>query len=122
MEAMAMQVPVISTSISGIPELVQHEHTGLLTPPENVEALAQAICRLLVDEKLRRELASAGRRHVELFHNLETNAEWLLQNISRRVSAHDDDEADTIEAAPLAARVSKWTGKIFSGDMQLMFA
>lgn len=122
MEAMAMEVPVISTNISGIPELVQHEQTGLLTPPENVEALAQAICRLLVDEKLRCELASAGRRHVELFHNIETNADWLLQNIARRIATYDDDETDSGEAIPLRARVSKWTSRIFSDDMQLMLA
>ncbi len=122
MEAMAMQVPVISTRLSGIPELVQHELTGLLTPPENIEALTQAICRLLVDEKLRHELASQGRHHVELFHNLEINTGWLLQNITRRVSTNDDDETDPVEEVPLTARVSKWTGKIFSGDMQLMFA
>lgn len=122
MEAMAMEVPVISTDISGIPELVQHEHTGLLTPTENVEALTQAICRLLVDEKLRRELATAGRRHVELFHNIETNAERLLQSIARRVSTRDEEETDLTEETPLLSRVSKWTNKMLSGNTQLLFA
>lgn len=122
MEAMAMQVPVISTSISGIPELVQHEQTGLLVPPGNEEALTQAICRLLVDEKLRRDLANAGRRHVELFHNLEINTNRLLQSITRRALSHDDDERDPLEETPLVAGLTRWKEKIFAKNTQLMFA
>lgn len=122
MEAMAMQVPVISTEVSGIPELVQHEQTGLLTPPEDVEALAQAICRLIVDEKLRQELAAAGRRHIELHHDLETNTGLLLQNILRRVSSHENDDTDLLYEASLVKRISRWKTKFFAGNLQVLFA
>ncbi len=122
MEAMAMQVPVISTRVSGIPELVQHEQTGLLVPPAEVEALTQAICRLIVDEKLRQDLAREGRRHIELHHNLETNAEQLLRNISRRAAARQDHEHDELNEEPITARVSRWTARFFAGNLQILFA
>ncbi|MEK7728863.1 MAG: glycosyltransferase [candidate division KSB1 bacterium] len=122
MEAMAMQVPVISTRVSGIPELVQHEQTGLLVAPAAVEELTQAICRLIVDEKLQQELAREGRRHIELHHDLETNTEQLLRNILRRVSPRDDDEDEVLHEEPIVARVSRWTAKFFAGNLQIMFA
>lgn len=122
MEAMAMQVPVISTRVSGIPELVQHERTGLLVAPAEIEELTQAICRLIVDEKLRHELARQGRRHIELHHNLETNTEQLLRNITRRVNAQGNDEHDTLEPEPLSTRVARWKTKFFAGHLQIMFA
>lgn len=121
MEAMAMQVPVISTNVSGIPELVRHEQTGLLTPPEDAEALTHAICRLIVDEKLRQELAASGRRHIELHHDLATNAGLLLQNILRRSSSRDD-HTDSRYDATIANRISRWKSNRFAGNMQASFA
>ncbi len=57
MEAMAMGVPVISTPVSGIPELVRHEETGLLVTERNASELASAIERLAADEELRHRVA-----------------------------------------------------------------
>jgi colanic acid/amylovoran biosynthesis glycosyltransferase len=64
-EAMAMELPVVSTDISGIPELVLHEETGILIPQNDVEALTAAMLRLLKDERLRRHFGQAGRRRVK---------------------------------------------------------
>jgi len=126
MEAMAMQVPVISTNVSGIPELVQHEQTGLLAPPADHKALAQAICRLIVDEKLRRELAAEGRRHIEIYHDLAANTEKLLQSILRQASGNDagrnSRETDSLDSASLSGRVSAWRRKVFTGTLTLQFA
>jgi glycosyltransferase involved in cell wall biosynthesis len=126
MEAMAMKLPVISTSVSGIPELVQHQQTGLLVPPANPEALAQSICRLLVDEKLRQELASDGRRHIEIYHDVEANTQKLLQNIRRQISSNvkrrDDDDSDLFCNAALADWLPKLRSKIFADEAQLQFA
>ena len=63
-EAMAMSVPVVSTDISGIPELISDNVNGLLVPEKNVGAMADAIERLLADTALRRQLAEAGRERV----------------------------------------------------------
>lgn len=60
MEAMATCRAVAAFAIGGVPELVEHEVNGLLAPPANVDALADAIVRLLDDTALRERLAAAG--------------------------------------------------------------
>ncbi|MDO8989269.1 MAG: glycosyltransferase family 4 protein [Sideroxyarcus sp.] len=62
MEAMATRKAVVGFAIGGIPEIVEHEKTGLLVDPEKIEALSGAINRLLEDELLRVSLAEAGYR------------------------------------------------------------
>ncbi len=64
MEAMAMERPVVSTAIMGIPELIAHGENGLLAPPGDVAALTQLLASLLHDPALRRRLGEAGRRTV----------------------------------------------------------
>jgi glycosyltransferase involved in cell wall biosynthesis len=61
-EAMAMQLPVISTNISAIPELVKDQVNGLLTPPEDDAALVTAMAQLLDEPALREELGRNGRQ------------------------------------------------------------
>lgn len=63
-EAMAMQVPVISTDISGIPELIDNQINGLLVPEKNAAAMADAIEKLLLEPGLRQQLSEAGRERV----------------------------------------------------------
>jgi glycosyltransferase involved in cell wall biosynthesis len=76
-EAMRMGVPVISTSISGIPELVRDGETGLLVPPRDAAALAKAIERLLDDADLRRRLIANAAARVTTEFDLDRNAERL---------------------------------------------
>jgi glycosyltransferase involved in cell wall biosynthesis len=63
-EAMAAGLPVVSTAVSGIPELVRDGENGLLVPPEDPAALASALLTLAVDVPLRQRLAVAGRSTV----------------------------------------------------------
>lgn len=65
MEAMASGCPVISTRVSGIPELIEHDQDGLLVEQRNPAALADAVQRLLEDEPLRQRLAVRARRRIE---------------------------------------------------------
>jgi glycosyltransferase involved in cell wall biosynthesis len=65
LEAMAMRVPVISTPVSGIPELVEHGRNGLLVPANDPVALAGAIRNLIDDPAYGQRLAHAGRRTVQ---------------------------------------------------------
>jgi glycosyltransferase involved in cell wall biosynthesis len=60
-EAMAMELPVISTGISGIPELIEHRGNGLLVPQKDAAALAEAIGELLDNPDLRHKLGRAAR-------------------------------------------------------------
>ncbi|HPF36174.1 MAG TPA: glycosyltransferase [Candidatus Krumholzibacteria bacterium] len=65
LEAMALGLPVVSTPVDGIPELVLHGETGLLVPPQDPAALAAALAALLDDPSRRRVLGEAGRRRAE---------------------------------------------------------
>lgn len=66
-EALACKGAVIGTNSGGTPEIIQNEVTGILVPPRDPSALAQAIIKLSADEALRKRLASEGRRIVEEF-------------------------------------------------------
>jgi glycosyltransferase involved in cell wall biosynthesis len=63
-ESLYMGVPIVSTTVSGIPELITSEVNGLLVPPNDSVALAAALGRLLDDPTLRDRLATAGRQTV----------------------------------------------------------
>jgi glycosyltransferase involved in cell wall biosynthesis len=61
LEAMAVGCPVVASAAGGLLDLVQHERTGLLVPPADPTALADAISRLLADPGLRTRLGRTGR-------------------------------------------------------------
>ena len=65
LEALALGTPCVSTWVTGVPEAVRHDETGLLVPPGDALALAAALERLLGDSNLRDRFASAGRALVE---------------------------------------------------------
>jgi glycosyltransferase involved in cell wall biosynthesis len=67
LDAMAAGVPVVATAAGGIPEMIEHERTGLLVPPGDPVALARAIERVLDDPALARRLADAARVRVRDF-------------------------------------------------------
>src|SRR5262245_15977073 len=64
-EALAVETPVIGTALEGIPELISDGETGLLVPPRNPEALAQAMLRMIENPVRARAMARAGRKRVE---------------------------------------------------------
>jgi len=82
MEALACGVPVVATAISGIPELVEHERTGLLVPPRDADALARALRRLHDDEALGRKLGVAGREKVLREFDARVNSARLAHEIA----------------------------------------
>lgn len=100
MEALAMEVPAVSTSISGIGELVQDEETGLLVPERDPIALANAITRLQKNPELGRRLGHSGRRKVLMEFNLHKNAQTLAKLFGAEMSAI------TMQAAP--SRLTEW--------------
>ena len=91
LEAMASGVPVVASAVGGIPELVLDGETGLLVEPEDSQALAGAIARMLDDGELRRGLGSTGhkrarelfdperwrREHVDLYHRIMSEREAI---------------------------------------------
>jgi glycosyltransferase involved in cell wall biosynthesis len=65
LEGMAMAKPIIATRIDGIKEQIVDGESGILIPPRDPDALAEAIVRLSIDKELARTLGSEGRRRVE---------------------------------------------------------
>lgn len=82
MEAMAEEVPVVSTRIAGTSELVVEGESGLLVRPADPVALADAIGTLLGDAEMRRRFGAAGRATVGASFNSRTEALRLLELMS----------------------------------------
>jgi len=85
MEAMAMEIPCVATWITGIPELIRSGVDGVLVPPSDASALAEAIASLMDDPGLRCRIAKAGRQRVLDKFNLETNVRLLADIFERRI-------------------------------------
>lgn len=86
LEAMACGAPVVASRVGGIPSLVRSGETGLLVPPDNPKALADAICRIIKDRKFASNLAANAKRLVQQYSidstvgALEEFYQELLQN------------------------------------------
>jgi glycosyltransferase involved in cell wall biosynthesis len=87
LDAMALRKPVVATRAGGIPEAVQDGITGLLVPPRDPEALAEAVLHLLRHPEQGRALGEAGRKRVEQHFTAERMAaqtlhvyQWLLRD------------------------------------------
>jgi glycosyltransferase involved in cell wall biosynthesis len=78
-EAGAVGLPLVSTDVGAIGEIVRHEQTGLLVPVGDVTALAGALGRLAADGALRRRLGDEARRTVQSDFNAATNARRLVE-------------------------------------------
>ena len=77
-EAMGSGIPVVSTPVSGIPELIESEHEGLLVTPGNPTLLADALDRLLTQPELSERLARAARAKIEVHFSIDRSSAQLL--------------------------------------------
>jgi glycosyltransferase involved in cell wall biosynthesis len=77
MEAMATGLPVVSTRIGGIPEMVVDNETGFLVRPEYAVALAEAIERVTNDRSLGQKLGQAGCERAQKLFSIEKNVKEL---------------------------------------------
>jgi glycosyltransferase involved in cell wall biosynthesis len=85
-EAQAMGVPVIGTRVGGVPDTMIEGETGLLVPPHDPPALAEAIVTLATDPAKRRAMGEAGRRRVLSEYTVQKMAE-RMQAVYERVLA-----------------------------------
>lgn len=81
MEGLGSGIPAIGSDLSGIPELIRPFETGLLTPPGDVDAIADALLLLATDEELRRHCATSGSELVQQQFHVGKNTRALLQLI-----------------------------------------
>ncbi|MEX2215046.1 MAG: glycosyltransferase family 4 protein [Phycisphaeraceae bacterium] len=79
LEAMAAGLPVIGSRIGGIPEMIVHEETGLLTPAKAPVTLAEATGRLIEDVALRQSLGAAARLRCETLFSLKAHTSAVLR-------------------------------------------
>lgn len=77
LEAMALGVPVVASDLGGLAEAIHHEKNGLLFPPGDAKALAEALLRL-EDPALRQALVEGGLAHVREAWSLERWGEAIL--------------------------------------------
>ena len=79
MEAMATGLPIISTDIGGVREMVVDDVTGEIIATENPRALADAICRMLDDRERARKLGIAGRERCAKMFAIENSVRELRE-------------------------------------------
>ena len=86
-----MGVPVVATSVGGLPDTVRDGRTGLLVPPRDPQKLAEAAIALLEDPLLRRTMGQAGRQMVEHCYNWPVTLDHWMQTyraaLDRRCTA-----------------------------------
>ncbi|MEM1725113.1 MAG: glycosyltransferase family 4 protein, partial [Thermoplasmata archaeon] len=81
LEAMACGSPVIATKVSGLPEIIKHNLTGLLiSNPDHIE-LANTLKLILEDEDLRKKLSANGLKYVRQYFSWQANIEKYLKLI-----------------------------------------
>jgi glycosyltransferase involved in cell wall biosynthesis len=88
LEAQACGVPVVATTTGGLREIVVHGETGILVPPGDSAALAQALLALLTDERKRLRLAEGARRRAQRF-SLNQRSRDLLQLLAERAGTEN---------------------------------
>lgn len=71
LEAMSWAIPVVTTPVGGIPEVIIEGQEGLLVNSGDIPELAHALKRLLTTPSLRRELGEAGRHKIELEYSMQ---------------------------------------------------
>ena len=101
LEALALGVPAISTTIAGIPEIIDHGRSGLLVPPEDPRRLADAIDQVLASPELQRRLGCEGRLKAERKFDLRRNVA-VLRDLFARSAA---DLGDGTESGPDEDRI-----------------
>jgi len=87
LEAMASRKPVIATPVGAVPQVIQHERTGLLVQPQNPSALCEAMCRLIADCSFRQQLADNGYRLVREHFSMESMTQDHLRLYQEALAA-----------------------------------
>ncbi|RLB04931.1 MAG: hypothetical protein DRG83_03725 [Deltaproteobacteria bacterium] len=85
LEVMAKGVPVVASEVGGIPDLITHNHNGLLVPPRNPQALAEAIKVLLDDNQLRSRIA-CGAFHFAQEHTHQKQVARIMGQVHEYLS------------------------------------
>ena len=105
-EAMACRLPVVSTTLAGIPEMVSHGETGLLVEPGDAHAMADAIMELSTDGARRKAMGEAGRARAEKLFSLNITARELAGKFEEVRSQSSEVRSD----AAVVYLMNSWDG------------
>jgi glycosyltransferase involved in cell wall biosynthesis len=104
LEAMASTLPIVSTRLAGIPELVVDGQTGILAPPGDSTALAQALEQLLHDPELRLRFGHAGRQRIEQHFRIEQTVAPLIEMFEQSCSRRPAGDVSASRSAIASSR------------------
>ncbi|OQX23783.1 MAG: hypothetical protein BWK80_24180 [Desulfobacteraceae bacterium IS3] len=85
LQAMFAECPVVGTNAGGIPDVIVHEETGLLVPPDNADLLAEAILKTLRDETSAKRRTRNALHYVHANHTLDKMGEKILEIYRKRL-------------------------------------
>jgi glycosyltransferase involved in cell wall biosynthesis len=117
MEALALERPVVSTYVAGIPELVESGNCGYLVPPGSVSELARALRQVLTDDVVKlRQMGANGRRRVVERHDACIEAQ-KLSSLIRSIAQEQDRAVNTSRLVPQlgASSVSMESSEVKTG-------
>lgn len=99
MEAMAATVPVVSTRLAGVPEMIADGENGLLSTPKDPRSLAAALERVLTDENFARRIAEQGRKTAEERFAIEETTRQLKHLLVRKAGVIPPASARKLDPA-----------------------
>ena len=107
LDAMASSKATVASHTGGIPEAVSHGETGLLVPPRDHHALADAIVDLLKNQERRERMGKAGLERVRRMFSAERMVEETLEAYRAHAGVHHEDAGGTNHAAGSASRPAR---------------
>ncbi len=107
LEAMSAARPVVSTQVAGIPESVVHGETGLLVPPGNPTALAEALVQLMADPAARERFGNAGRARIEQHFEINKTIAPLVE-LFRLSAANRPKVPARAKVKQIAYLIDRW--------------
>ncbi|GAB4283249.1 MAG: glycosyltransferase family 4 protein [Candidatus Promineifilaceae bacterium] len=97
LEAMACKIPVVSTPVTGNPEIIDDGVNGRIVPPNNAEALAEALADLLQNPQKREVMGTAARQKVTQTFNVQKNVailhNWLAEPTHKKTAKTETETA-----------------------------
>lgn len=105
LEAMAHGLSIIATPVGSVGDAIEHEVTGLLVPPGEVQPLSDALLRVLDDAALRRRLGAGARRKFETCFDIAVYRERLIDIYRRNARRWHTEPAVAPAIAPVSATV-----------------
>ncbi|MEL6214648.1 MAG: glycosyltransferase, partial [Pseudomonadota bacterium] len=92
LDAMHLGIPVIGANVGGIPDLIEHEQTGLLIERGSIDQLEQSVARLLGDSALRQDCIDEARRRIDRYSPQAMAARYLSLYATLGVSPRNTDD------------------------------